>query len=43
MKIMDYRDFVEIEYVWLDWNHCNEVDNISETILFRNHLRSAKL
>ena len=25
-----------IEYVWIDWEHCNEVDNLSETILFRD-------
>ena len=36
----DYRGFIGIEYVWLDWEHCNEVDNLSETILFRDFFRS---
>jgi len=26
--------------VWIDWEHCNECDNLSETILFRNFFRS---
>lgn len=29
------------EYVWIDWQHCNEVDNLSETILWRDFLRGA--
>jgi sugar phosphate isomerase/epimerase len=36
-----YTGFVTLEYVWIDWEHCNEVDNISETILLRNLFRSA--
>jgi sugar phosphate isomerase/epimerase len=34
-----YGGWIGIEYVWMDWEHCNECDNISETILFRNFLR----
>jgi sugar phosphate isomerase/epimerase len=34
-----YRGYLGIEYVWIDWEHCNEVDNISETILYRDFLR----
>jgi len=34
-----YRGFVGVEYVWIDWERCNEVDNVSETILFRDFLR----
>ena len=30
------RGYVGIEYVWIDWEHCNEVDNLSETILWRD-------
>ena len=30
----------QIEYVWIDWEHCNECDNLSETILFRDFFRS---
>ena len=29
-----------VEYVWVDWEHCNEVDNVSETLLLRDRLRS---
>ena len=35
-----YRGYIGIEYVWIDWEHCNEVDNVSETILLRNHIAS---
>jgi hypothetical protein len=27
-----------VEYVWTEWEHCNEVDNLSETVLLRDHL-----
>ena len=33
------RGYLGIEYVWIDWEHCNECDNLSETILFRDFLR----
>lgn len=36
----EYRGYIGIEYVWIDWEHCNEVDNLSETILFRDFFRS---
>ena len=39
MKQTGYSGCVGVEYVWIDWEHCNEVDNISETILFRDFLR----
>ena len=35
-----YRGWLGIEYVWIDWEHCNECDNLSETILFRDFFRS---
>ena len=35
-----YNGYLGIEYVWIDWEHCNESDNLSETILFRDFLRS---
>jgi sugar phosphate isomerase/epimerase len=38
-----YGGYVGIEYVWIDWAHCNEVDNLSETILLRDFLRSVPL
>jgi sugar phosphate isomerase/epimerase len=36
----DYDGFLGLEYVWLDWEHCNECDNLSETILLRDRLRA---
>jgi sugar phosphate isomerase/epimerase len=35
-----YSGYLGIEYVWIDWEHCNESDNLSETILFRDFLRA---
>ena len=44
LEVMDatgYAGYLGIEYVWIDWEHCNEVDNLSETIRFRDMLRGA--
>ena len=43
MKKSGYRGYLGIEYVWIDWEHCNECDNVSETILFRDFLRGLKV
>jgi sugar phosphate isomerase/epimerase len=40
MRQVGYAGYVGVEYVWIDWEHCNEVDNLSETILMRDFLRS---
>lgn len=40
MKQIAYSGWVTVEYVWTEWEHCNEVDNLSETILMRDLLRS---
>jgi sugar phosphate isomerase/epimerase len=40
MRSCGYRGYLGIEYVWIDWEHCNESDNLSETILFRDFLRA---
>jgi sugar phosphate isomerase/epimerase len=38
-----FTGWIALEYVWIDWEHCNEVDVISETILLRDQLvRAAK-
>ncbi len=34
-----YPGWLGVEYVWMDWEHCNECDNVSESILFRDLLR----
>jgi sugar phosphate isomerase/epimerase len=41
MKQMDYPGYVGIEYVWQEWEHNNEVDNVSETVLMRNLIRKS--
>jgi sugar phosphate isomerase/epimerase len=38
MRRVGYRGYVGVEYVWTDWQHCNEVDNLSETIQLRDFL-----
>ncbi len=35
-----YAGYLGLEYVWLDWEHCNECDNVAETILLRDRLRA---
>jgi sugar phosphate isomerase/epimerase len=39
MQSCRYTGWVGIEYVWIDWEQCNECDNLSETILFRDFVR----
>lgn len=39
MKKTGYKGYLGVEYVWIDWEHCNEVDNLSETIQMRDLLR----
>ena len=39
MKAAGYKGWIGVEYVWIDWEHCNESDNISETIQLRDFLR----
>ncbi len=41
MHRMNYSGLIVLEYVWVDWMRCNEVDNLSETILLRDFLSSA--
>jgi sugar phosphate isomerase/epimerase len=36
MKEVKYPGYFAIEYVWIDWEGCNETDNLSETILLRD-------
>jgi sugar phosphate isomerase/epimerase len=39
MESTGYAGWLGVEYTWQDWEHCNECDNLSEGILFRDHLR----
>ena len=38
-----YEGFVCVEYVWREWEGCNEVDSLSETIQMRDHLKAVDL
>lgn len=40
MRQVGYRGWIGVEYTWNDWEHCNECDNLSETILYRDLFRS---
>ena len=35
------RGWIGVEYIWIDWEHCNESDNVSETIQLRDRLLRA--
>ena len=34
-----YTGYIGIEYVWINWEHMNEVDNLSEIIQLRNFIK----
>jgi sugar phosphate isomerase/epimerase len=38
-----YAGWIALEYVWMEWEYCNEVDNISETVLLRELLLSDRI
>jgi sugar phosphate isomerase/epimerase len=35
----NYDGVLCLEYVWVDWEGCNRVDNVSETLLLQNYIR----
>jgi len=37
---LNYQGYACLEYVYIDWHQCNRNDNVSETILLRDVLRS---
>jgi sugar phosphate isomerase/epimerase len=41
LKTQGYDGYLAVEYVWTVWEHCNESDNLSETILLRDRLAAA--
>jgi sugar phosphate isomerase/epimerase len=41
LRASGYDGAVALEYVWIDWERCNECDNVSETLLLRDRLRAA--
>jgi len=36
MTTVGYGGYFAIEYVWIDWENCNDVDTLSETVLMRD-------
>jgi sugar phosphate isomerase/epimerase len=36
-----FNGWIALEYVWIDWEHCNEVDIVSESIQLKNLLETA--
>jgi sugar phosphate isomerase/epimerase len=36
-----YDGALAVEYVWIDWERCNECDNLSETVILRDRLLAA--
>lgn len=41
LSAVHYESWVAVEFVWTDWEDCNQCDNISETILLRDRLAAA--
>lgn len=40
MRETGYDGDIGLEYLWIDWEHLNECDTVSETILLRDRLRA---
>jgi sugar phosphate isomerase/epimerase len=38
MNAADYLGWIGLEYVWIDWEQCNESDNVAETITLRDFI-----
>jgi hypothetical protein len=36
-----FAGWIALEYVWIDWEHCHEVDIISESIQLKKPLETA--
>lgn len=36
-----FKGWIALEYVWIDWEHCNEVDVLSETVMLREVILAA--
>lgn len=40
-KKINYNGWIGLEYIWTDWERCNEVDTLSETIQLRDIIKDA--
>jgi len=36
LKASNYTGWIGLEYIWIDWEQCNQSDTLSETILLRD-------
>ena len=41
LKKVNYNGWIGLEYIWIAWERCNEVDTLAETIRLMNIIRSA--
>lgn len=41
LKKVHYNGWIGLEYIWINWERCNEVDTLSETIRLRDILKEA--
>ncbi|MEP6749066.1 MAG: sugar phosphate isomerase/epimerase family protein [Bacteroidota bacterium] len=41
LKSANYNGWIGLEYIWTEWEKCNQADNISETILLKNIMQEA--
>ncbi|MHB8338295.1 MAG: sugar phosphate isomerase/epimerase family protein [Ignavibacteriaceae bacterium] len=41
LKKVNYNKWIGLEYTWIDWEKCNDVDNLSETIRLRDIIKEA--
>ena len=39
MKKTGYNGFIGVEYIWMEWQNANRVDNISEGLQLREAIR----
>ena len=37
----NYSGWIGLEFIWIDWENCNEIDTLSETILLRDTIIKA--
>jgi sugar phosphate isomerase/epimerase len=40
LRSVGYDGALAVEYVWIEWEHMNECDNISETVMMRDRVRA---
>ena len=41
MQEVGYEGFIGVEYIWMEWQNANRVDNISEGIQLRRIMEAA--